>query len=166
MPLAVANFYTEGNLSALREMALREVALAADHSAQKFREAHTLAEPWRTAERVMVCVSPDHASDRLLRRGWRIANMLRADLVAVTVAVGERATDKKLLHNNLSLAAELSIRVEQINGNDISVALAEYAIKNQITEIVIGHSPASLLKIIPGGQSSTNLSTGSAELMS
>ncbi len=86
---ALENFFTEGNLSALREIALREVASEVDRSVQTYRAENDVTEPWQTQERVLVAISPDKPSDRLLRRGWRIARFLRADLVAVYVAIGK-----------------------------------------------------------------------------
>ena len=85
VPTALANFFTEGNLSALRELALREVAAEVERSVQVYRQEHGVSEPWQTTERVMVCLPPGTPSDRLLRRGWRIASRLNADIISVYV---------------------------------------------------------------------------------
>ena len=138
---ALANFFTEGNLCALREIALREVAGEVDRSVQIYREEHDVTDQWRTQERIMVCISPDQPSDRLLRRGWRIAHRLRAELVAVYVAT-EKVTPRQqqVLDADLALASSLGIRMEQVAGRDIAQALAAYAREHQVTEIIIGHS--------------------------
>lgn len=141
VPQALAHFFTEGNLAALREIALREVASGVDRNVQGYREEHDVHEAWQTQERVLVCISPDRPSDKLLRRGWRIASRLRADIVAVYVATGAlSAKQEKILDGDFSLAERLTIRVERLSGTDVAQALADYANKHQVTQIVIGHS--------------------------
>lgn len=141
VPQALENFFTEGNLSALREIALRELAGEVDRSVQTYRADNDVSEPWRTQERVMVCISPDKPSDRLLRRGWRISRRLRADLVAVYVATSKITHDQqRVLDADFALAQRLNIRIEQLSGRDVAEALAEFALKHQVSQIVIGHS--------------------------
>ena len=143
VPQALANFFTEGNLSALREIALREAAGQVDRSVQTYREEHQVQQPWQTQERVMVCISPDKPSGRLLRRGWRISQRLRADLVAVYVysaAAKTTLAQQKVLEDDFALADRLTIRIERTEGKDIARALADYALQHQVTQIVLGHS--------------------------
>jgi len=139
--LQALEFFTEGNLSALREIALREVAAVVDRSVQDYREGQSVSQPWHTQERVMVCISPDKTSERLLRRGWRISRRLRADLVAVYVPLGTPTTDQqKVLEIDFALASRLGIRIERTEGQGIAAALSEYARAHQVTQIIIGHS--------------------------
>ncbi len=142
VPQALRNFFTEGNLSALREIALREVASEVDRSVQDYRVDHNIAEPWRTQERIMVCISPDKSSERLLRRGWRIARYLHADLVAVVISAAKATPQQQLvLNKDFALAERLNIRVEQIEASaGIAESLAQYATRHQVSEIIIGHS--------------------------
>ncbi len=141
VPQALENFFTEGNLSALREIALREVAGEVNRSVQFYREEHAVTAPWRTQERVMVCISPDKPSDHLLRRGWRISRRLRAELVAVYVATNKITHDQqRVLDADFTLAQRLNIRIEQLSGRGVAEALAEFALKHQVSQIVIGHS--------------------------
>jgi len=152
VPTALSNFFTEGNLSALREIALREVAGAVDKSVQGYREEHGVEQIWKTNEKVMVCISPDKLSDKLLRRGWRISQRLRADLIGVYVATDKITRDQQLiLDEDFALAARLNIKIEQVNGKKIAETLAEYAQKNQVTQIVIGHSRRNRLQEALGG---------------
>ncbi len=144
VPQALANFFTEGNLSALREIALREVAGEVDRSVQNYRETQHIAHPWQTQERIMVCISPDKPSGRLLRRGWRISRRLRADIVAVYVPVGKPTLEQqKVLEADFALTHRLGIRIERTAGPDVAKALADYAAAHQVTQIVIGHSARS-----------------------
>ncbi len=144
VPLALQNFFTEGNLSALREIALREVASEVDRSVQTYRTDQNISEAWQTHERVMVCISPDKPSGRLLRRGLRIAKRLRADIVAVYVPVGKPTLEQqKVLEDDFALAKRLDIRIERTAGQDVALALTEYARAHQVSQIVIGHSRRS-----------------------
>lgn len=141
VPQALENFFTEGNLSALREIALREVAGEVDRSVQNYREERHVTQPWQTQERVMVCISPDKPSDRLLRRGVRIASRLRADIVAVYVPQGKVTLEQqKVLESDFALANRLGVRIERTEGQGIAPSLASYARQHQVTQIVIGHS--------------------------
>jgi two-component system sensor histidine kinase KdpD len=141
VPQALQNFFTEGNLSSLREIALREVASEVDRSVQTYRRDRRVSQPWQTQERIMVCISPDRPSLRLLRRGWRIASRLKADIVAVYVPVGKPTLEQqKVLEGDFALAERLEIKVERTQGKNVAQALAEYAFAHQITHIVIGHS--------------------------
>lgn len=147
VPQALQNFFTEGNLSALREIMLREVAGAVDRSVQTYREEKNVSEPWQTQERVMVCISPDKPSDRLLRRGWRIAQRLHADIVAVYVPQGKVTLEQqKVLESDFALASRLGVRIERTEGQGIAQALASYARAHQVSQIVIGHSGRTRLQ--------------------
>ena len=147
VPQALENFFTEGNLSALREIMLREVAGAVDRNVQSYREEKNVSEPWQTQERVMVCISPDKPSDRLLRRGWRIAQRLQADLVAVYVPQGKVTLEQqKVLESDFALAGRLGVRIERTAGQAVAQSLADYARAHQVSQIVIGHSDRTRLQ--------------------
>ena len=147
VPQALENFFSEGNLSALREIALREVASEVDRSVQDYREEQHISQPWQTQERVMVCISPDKSSERLLRRGWRISRRLKADIVAVYVPSDKTTlAQQKVLECDFSLADRLGIRIERTSGVGISQSLAEYAFTHQVTQIIIGHSGQTRLQ--------------------
>ena len=147
VPQALENFFTEGNLSALREIMLREVAGAVDRNVQSYREEKNVSEPWQTQERVMVCISPDKPSDRLLRRGWRIAQRLQADLVAVYVPQGKVTLEQqKVLESDFALASRLGVRIERTAGQAVAQSLADYARAHQVSQIVIGHSDRTRLQ--------------------
>ena len=82
---AKANWFREGNLSALREIALREIAHEVDDDLVENRRSRRVEGPLATHDRIMVCLSPTQPSMRLLRRGWRAAQRLKGDIVAVYV---------------------------------------------------------------------------------
>jgi two-component system sensor histidine kinase KdpD len=137
---ALDNFFREGNLSALREIALREVAREVDDDVSTYRRKKRIDAPWATGDRVMVCLSPTISSLRLLRRGWRIAQRLQADIVAVHIATHIVCDkEKQVLNSDYALAERLGIPVVTLHGR-VSEEIIRYARENEITQLVIGHS--------------------------
>ncbi len=137
---ALGNFFREGNLSALREIALREVAREVDDDVSGYRREKGIETHWNTGDRIMVCLSPTASSLRLLRRGWRIAQRLQGDLVAVYVA--DRITndaEKSILQSDFALAERLSIPIVTLHG-EVAVEVIRYAHENEVTQLIIGHS--------------------------
>jgi two-component system, OmpR family, sensor histidine kinase KdpD len=140
---ALRNWFRHGNLNALREIALREIAHEVDQDLTDIRHEHRIAQTWATHERIMVCVSPASPSMRLIRRGWRIAQRLKGDIVAVYVeAHAPDATAQCSLHNDFALADRLGVPIVTLHG-DVATELVRYARENQITQIVVGHSRRS-----------------------
>ncbi len=137
---ALGNFFREGNLSALREIALREVAREVDDDVSSYRREKHIETHWNTGDRIMVCLSPTTSSLRLLRRGWRISQRLQADIIAVYVAdrVPNEA-EKTILKNDFALAERLNIPVVTLHG-DVAGEVTRYAHENEVTQLVIGHS--------------------------
>lgn len=140
---ALGNWFREGNLNALREIALREIAHEVDEDVTAYRKEKHVEDLWATHDRIMVCVTPTQSSMRLIRRGWRIAQRLKGDIVAVYVEshpVG--AKEQEILRNDFALAERLKIPVVTLHG-DIATELIRYARENRITQMVIGHSTHS-----------------------
>lgn len=137
---ALGNFFREGNLNALREIALREIAHEVDEEVSAYRKDKKILEPWATHDRIMVCITPTRSSTRLLRRGWRIAQRLHAEITAVYVENSPcRAEEQAILKTDFALAERLKIPVVTLHGK-IASELIRYARENRITQMVIGHS--------------------------
>lgn len=140
---AKSNWFREGNLNALREIALREIAHEVDEAVEASRREQKVRETWATHDRILVCISPKESSMRLLRRGWRIAQRLHAEIVAVYVesrTTGE--PEQAILRNDFALADRLKIPVVTVQG-DVATEIIRYAREKQITQIVLGHSDRS-----------------------
>lgn len=75
---ALNNFFKTGNLIALRELALREIADDVDERLESMERKSSLRGPWRRKEAIYVCVTDISQADRLIRRGFRIAHRLKA----------------------------------------------------------------------------------------
>ena len=106
-----------------------------------YRKERNVQETWATHDRVMVCISPDQSSLRLMRRGWRIAQRLHAEHRR---RVCGKQTDNarsrsRYLRNDFALADRLKVPVVTLHG-DVANEIIRYARENQITQIVIGHS--------------------------
>lgn len=143
---ALNNWFREGNLNALREIALREVAQEVDRDLSDYRKERRIKKTWATKDRIMVCIAPELASMRLLRRGWRIAQRLDADIVAVYVENRPLTPEQQeQLRSVLALADQLKIPVVTLHG-EVADQLITYAKEHQITQLVIGHSSRSRLQ--------------------
>jgi len=143
---AMENFFTEANLSALREMAMRH---AAHEVEEKLRTKEAPASgdqadgapesPLRSSERILICLTGRPSSAVLIRRGKRVADYLQADCLAIHVAPpGAGAADDVQRH--LTFARNLRIDTHVINAPDVPSAIAEFARSQRVTQIFMGRS--------------------------
>ena len=140
---ALENWFREGNLNALREIALREIAQEIDEDVTAYRKEQHITETWANKDRILICISPTQSSQRLLRRGWRIAQRLNGSIVAVYVE--NRTPNEKqsqILKEDFALAEQLRIPIVTLCGQ-VSGEIIRYARENCITQIVLGHSDRS-----------------------
>lgn len=140
---ALRQFFREGNLNALRELALRKVSTAVEADLEEYMRQHEIDSVWSAGERVMVCVSADPNAQRLLRRGWRMAARLQAQLLAVFVETPAwaRASPERVgqLEQNLRFAEDLGAQVVRVQGANVAAELARVARERNAGSIVIGH---------------------------
>jgi two-component system, OmpR family, sensor histidine kinase KdpD len=149
---ALRNFFKPGNLAALRELALREVARGQSRSRAEM-ELLKRERGRRTmvGERLMVCLSsnPD-GSDELLRKAARSAGRLNADWYAVHVETPDESVQKistadfRALLDNINLAADLGAEAVWLKANDVVKALVEFAREHRVTRLVIGRTHPTL----------------------
>ncbi|MCL6479169.1 MAG: sensor histidine kinase KdpD [Peptococcaceae bacterium] len=139
---ALRKFFRPGNLSALRELALRYTARRVDRQVESYMRMHGIAGPWPAGERVMVCVSPSPFSARLIRIARRMADGLQSEWLAVYVETPRRfpagEDEKDRLAKNLRLAEELGAETLNITGDDVAEELLELARKRNVSQIIIG----------------------------
>ncbi len=144
---ALENFFIESNLTALRELALRQTA----HQIEDRREeeldrapAPVLPEPGALrGERILLWLTADPATAILIRRGRRVADYLQSDCIAVAVCRdGDSAEERAGIERHLSFARDMRIAAATIEGKNPSKAVAEYARQERITQIfVTRHAP-------------------------
>jgi two-component system sensor histidine kinase KdpD len=127
---ALENFFTESNLTALRELALRQTA----HQIED-RLEEPMREPLRVSkDRILLWLTSDPESTMLIRRGHWVADHLHAPCTAVAVA-DNKCSDA--LEQHLEFARNLRIDVERLTGADPAKAVAEYAREHGFTQILV-----------------------------
>jgi two-component system, OmpR family, sensor histidine kinase KdpD len=151
---AADNFFKPGNLTALRELALRRTADRVDDEMVDYLRQNAIEGPWPTAERILVCVGPDAHSQAVIRAASRLANGLNAGWVAAHLDhIGRNAQDPeaiKRVEEALKLAARLGADISRLSATDLPSEVLRYARRENITQIVLGRSRASWLKRLFG----------------
>jgi two-component system, OmpR family, sensor histidine kinase KdpD len=137
---AAENFFREGNLTALRELALR---LMADHVGEDtidFRRTDASSRPWKTGNRLMVAVGPSPLSEPLIRWTRRMADGLRCRWLAVHVERSNSLTEsaQAQLEKNLAAARELGAEVFATTDDDLVRGLLRVAREQNATQIIVG----------------------------
>jgi two-component system sensor histidine kinase KdpD len=142
---ALENFFRTGNLTALRELALRRVAAGVDAKLETYMGDHTITAPWRTTERVIVCIDHRPTAETLIRHAWRLVRGLKAEFMVVTVQTPDDLAPEKQanLRKALELAEDLGATVVTLEGRDIAATLATFAQEQRVTQMVIGHPQKS-----------------------
>ncbi|MBK8049029.1 MAG: sensor histidine kinase KdpD [Anaerolineales bacterium] len=138
--LAARNFFRVGNLTALREMALRLTAEHVDHKLQDYMQVKHIAGPWKSGERLMVAVSQSPFSERAVRWTRRMAYNLEAPWLAVYVEQSRTLSQQEQaqLAQNLELVRSLGGEVVTAAGDDVAEALLHAARQRNATQIVAG----------------------------
>ncbi|MDB6129854.1 MAG: two-component system sensor histidine kinase KdpD, partial [Verrucomicrobiales bacterium] len=142
---AVQNFFREGNLTALRELALRLIADHVGEETVEFRRTTSTSRPWKTGNRLLVAVGPSPLSEPLIRWTRRMADELQCFWLAVHVE-GSRAlteTAQARLLRNLERARELGAEVVTTTDDDVARGLLRVARERNVTQIIFG-KPAGL----------------------
>jgi two-component system sensor histidine kinase KdpD len=142
---AMENFFTETNLTALREMALRHTAheveekLGADAATTTPAGTQNEPAPPTRAERILICLTSHPSSAILIRRGKRVADYLRAECLALHVIA--TAHDREAVDRHMSFARNLRIETHVIEDRDVARAITKFARGRRITQIFMGRSP-------------------------
>ncbi|HPS91509.1 MAG TPA: DUF4118 domain-containing protein [Methanothrix sp.] len=139
---AMRRFFRKGNLLGLREIALRYAARKVDEDMRSYMDRHGIIGPWPAGSRLMVCISDNSLSERLVRIGQRMAADLNAEWFAVYV---ESPSDRQSslqaqgqLARNMRLAEELGAKVQILSGQAIAEELLAFARAQNITLMVVG----------------------------
>ena len=153
--VAAANFFRTGNLTALREMALRMTAEHVDHDLQDYMQIKRIAGPWKSGERLLVAVGPSPFSERLIRWTRRMAYNLEASWIAVYIQTSQALSSEseQRLATNLELARDLGGEVVTAAGEDVAAALLRVAYQRNATQIVVGKPQHTRLQTILRGGS-------------
>src|SRR5262249_2834641 len=148
---ALDHYFSQSNLTALRELALRRIAEKTTAQLEALMGDSEEAEttPWKATatERVMVAFDERPHTQQLLRDGWRLAPALHASFLAVVVVPpGGAANASDALKAHIRLAEDLGAEVLTPEGRDVADTLAETAREHHVTQIVIGQPTRSPLQ--------------------
>ena len=161
--LALQRFFTMENLTALREMALLRVANQVDDSLLDRWTREGAAPDVR--ERVLVLVSrPGDVSDTLVRRGARLAQRARGELLVLHVRQGEGASDSEWLGEMEALTKDLGGTFDVVDSETPVDAVLGYAYRHSVTQIVVGESLRSRFKELMQGSFVTRLIRAASNL--
>jgi two-component system sensor histidine kinase KdpD len=137
---AVLNFFRKGNITALREMALRVVADRVDRQLHDYMQIKRIKGPWKSGVRLLVAVSYTVQSSRLLRWAKNLADTMGGNLQAIYVETSHELTNKERnsLDKNINLAKQLGIQFRIVTNQSVVKAIVDFAQKENITHIIIG----------------------------
>ncbi len=147
---ALGNFFKTGNLIALRELALREIADDVDERLESWERKGALRGPWRRQEVIFVCVNTSPHAERLIRRGFRIAHRLKAIWIVTFVQPNDRPVTPEL-SERLDAIGQLTERLggkfhilSATSRHQIVDVLAAKANEVKTTQMIIGQSRRTL----------------------
>jgi two-component system sensor histidine kinase KdpD len=137
---AIANFFRKGNITALREMALRIVADRVDKQLHDYMHKKRIRGPWKSGLSLLVAIDYNLHSTRLLRWAKNLSYSMGAGIQAVYVETSHQLTEKEReqLNKNINLAQQLGIKFRIITNYDRVKAIIGFALKENITHIMVG----------------------------
>lgn len=136
---AMEHFFTEKNLAALREIALRRTADRLERTPDTVGGAKA-----RAGEHILLCLSGAPSNAKVIRTAARMAEAFHGALTALYVETpdaGQGEQENRELRANMRLAEELGAHIATVYGDDPAIQIAEYAKIGGITKIVLGRSP-------------------------
>lgn len=141
---AIQKFFRPGNLTALREMALRHTAAQVDDQMRAYKKAHSIFHTWPATDRLLVCISASPLSERLVRTGRRLAAQLDVEWFVLYVETPQHAhlaeSERDRVARTMRLAEELGARTVTVPGQSIADSILLYARSHNITKIIVGKS--------------------------
>ena len=144
---AVRRYFSPGNLTALRELALRRTAERVDDQMLSYMREHAITGPWAAGERVIVCLDPSPGAANAVRAAKRTADSLDAELIALYVETERHAslteTEHTCLAETMRLATQLGAEVATVPGRSVVEEVLAFARARNATRVVLGKSRRS-----------------------
>lgn len=139
---SLKNFFRRGNLIALRELALRQVAEQVDRSLETYMEDQDIRKNWGVRERMAVCISANPAGQYLVARAARMARRMDAELYVVHVdrEFGPKESNQSALAANLKFAENLGAKVILLKGRSVADSVADFVRSKHITQVIFGRA--------------------------
>lgn len=161
-------FFRKGNLTALRELALRRTAAWVDSEMRRYKQDRGIRAIWPAGDRILVAISPSPMSGRLIRAAKRMAAGLHADLLAVYVETPRTtnlsAADRERLTQNLRLAESLGAITSTLAGESAARELIAFARSRNVSKIVVGKTERPRWKEVLFGSFIDNLIRESGDI--
>jgi two-component system, OmpR family, sensor histidine kinase KdpD len=130
-------------------MALRKMAHVCEQDLEEYMDQQGIDASWSAGERVMVCIEDGAGAENLVRRGWRMANRHRTELLAVFVETPGWASAsperQRALEANMRFAEDLGAEPIRVQRSDVAGALMRVAREKNVGSIVVGHSRSGRL---------------------
>jgi len=146
--LAMGRFFTPGNLTALRELALRQAAERVDEQMANYMHRHAITGPWPASERVMVCIADDGQASALIRTAKRSAERRQVPWMALYIESHRHVmlpeNVRRDITQALHMAETLGGEVMTVAGEDIAGEILRVARERNVSVIIIGKSRRSL----------------------
>lgn len=149
VPAALENFFTEENLTTLRELALREVASSVDREREEIvrRETGRVPRSTASADRILVAMaSHPEKTAALLRKASRIAGRLNSDWYCVYVQTPDERADRidstrqRHLVDNIQLAERMGAEFVKLEDADVAGAICRFAMTHGVSLVLVGQS--------------------------
>jgi two-component system sensor histidine kinase KdpD len=144
---ALRHYFSPGNLTALRELALRRTAERVDEQMLSYMREHAIAGPWAAGERVIVCLDPSPAAANAVRAAKRTADGLDAELIALYVETDRHTTlsevERGQLAEAMRLAERLGAEIVTLPGRSVVEEILAFARSRNATRVVLGKSQRS-----------------------
>jgi two-component system sensor histidine kinase KdpD len=137
---AIRNFFRKGNITALREMALRIVADRVDKQLHDYMQQKRIKGPWKSGLHLLVAIDYRQQSTKLLRWSKNLSYSMGADIQAIYVETLHKLTPKEReqLDKNINLTKQLGIKFRIITNSDVVKAIVSFAQKENVTHIIVG----------------------------
>lgn len=144
---ALRHYFSPGNLTALRELALRRTAARVDEQMLSYMREHAITGPWAAGERVIVCLDPSPDVANTVRAAKRTADRLDAELIALYVETQRHAllseAEQGRLADAMRLAGQLGAEVVSVPGRTVVEEILALARARNATRVVVGKSRRS-----------------------
>ena len=137
---AIENFFRKGNITALREMALRIVADRVDKQLHDYMQLKRIKGPWKSGLHLLVGIDYKPQSTRLLRWAKNLSYSMGANIQAIYVETLHKLTpaEEEQLNKNLNLAKQLGIKSRIVTNDDVVKAIVDFAQKENVSHIIVG----------------------------
>jgi two-component system sensor histidine kinase KdpD len=139
---AIEQFFNEGNLYALRELALRRAAERVDNQMLAYMQTRSIPGPWPVGEFLLVCIGPGPLAERLIRTARRQADRINARWCAIYIETPTHhrlsREAKEQVDRSLQLAEKMGATTTSLFGLNVANTILEYARQHNVTRIIIG----------------------------